>query len=278
MSGPKQGEQLAELAVEVARAAADLVHERAAGRVEVAATKSSEIDVVTQADRDSEALIRRLLLEHRPADAILGEEGADHAGSSGVRWVVDPIDGTVNFVYGIPQYAVSIAAEVDGVAVAGVVLDVAHGTEYVGYRTGEPDGPATGGVALRDGTPIAVRGPAPLAEKLLATGFSYSRAVREVQARAMVRLLPQIRDIRRQGSCALDLCHVAEGTLDGYVEEGVNPWDHAAGGLIARAAGARTELLPGAGGLDLLLCVPEHGFAEVRAAVLDAGFAAAGTE
>ena len=162
-----------------------------------------------------------------------------------MRWIVDPIDGTVNFLYGLPQYAVSIAAEVDGHVVAGVVLNVATGTEYVGH-VGPDDG---GAVATRDGVPLSVRGPAPLAERLVATGFSYAAELRRIQAQALVRLLPRVRDIRRLGSCALDLCHVAEGTVDGYVEEGVHLWDHAAGALIARAAGARTELLRGAGGL-----------------------------
>ncbi|WP_127480910.1 inositol monophosphatase family protein [Nocardioides pantholopis] len=262
-------EELAGLALEVARAAAALVRDRATRHVEVAATKSSDIDVVTEADRASEELIRGLLLQRRPDDAVLGEEGEDHPGTSGVRWVVDPIDGTVNFLYGIPEYAVSIAAEVRGEVVAGVVLDVAAGTEYVAHlRPG-------GAVATRDGQPIGVRGPAPLSQKLVATGFSYSSAVRAAQGRALLALLPRIRDIRRRGSCALDLCHLAEGTVDAYVEEGVNHWDHAAGGLVARAAGARTELLPGAGGLELLVCAPEHGFEEFRTAVLDAGFAAA---
>jgi myo-inositol-1(or 4)-monophosphatase len=264
-------DELADLAVDAARAAAELVRDRATRRVTVAATKSSDIDVVTEADRASEQLIRDLIGRARPDDAFLGEEGDDVAGTSGVRWVVDPIDGTVNFLYGLPQYAVSIAAEVDGVMVAGIVLDVAAGTEYVA-RPG-PDGV----VALRDGQPIAVRGPAPLGHRLIGTGFSYEPRRRELQGAAVARLLPRVRDIRRLGACSLDLCLVAEGRLDGYVEEGINLWDHAAGGLIARAAGARTEELAGAGGGTLLLCAPGHGFDEFRAAVLDAGFAAGST-
>jgi myo-inositol-1(or 4)-monophosphatase len=259
--------ELADLALEVAREAAALVRQRRTGTVTVADTKTSAIDVVTQADRDTEALVRRLILDRRPDDAILGEEGDDVAGTSGVRWVVDPIDGTVNFLYGIPQYAVSLAAEVDGIAVAGVVVDVAKGVEYVA-RPGA-DGQT---VALRDGVPISVGQPRPLGQRLVATGFSYVTEVKVVQAAAVGRLLPRIRDVRRLGSCALDLCHVAEGLVDGYVEEGVNPWDHAAGGLIARAAGARTETGPGAGGLTVLLCAPSHGFDELRAATVEAGF------
>jgi myo-inositol-1(or 4)-monophosphatase len=190
-----------------------------------------------------------------------------------VRWIVDPIDGTVNFLYGIPQYAVSIAAERDGVVVAGVVLDVARGTSYVGRRETGPDGRETV-TAHRDGSPIEVRPPAPLSQRLIGTGFSYEARIRAVQAGAVGALLPHVRDIRRFGSCALDLCHVAEGLLDGYVEEGVNLWDHAAGALIAEGAGARTELTGGAGGQELMLCAPRHGFDEFRKAVEAAGFLA----
>ncbi|WP_372728818.1 inositol monophosphatase family protein [Nocardioides sp.] len=265
-------EQLAGLALETARAAAELVRGRAARGVEVAATKSSHIDIVTEADRASEELIRRLLHEARPDDGLVGEEAATELGSSGVRWIIDPIDGTVNFLYGIPQYAVSIAAERDGVVVAGVVLNAATGTEYLAHLADD----GTGGVATRDGRPLAVRAPAPLSHRLVATGFNYDAGLREIQARAMVQLLPRVRDLRRLGSCALDLCHVGEGLLDAYVEEGVHEWDHAAGGLIARVAGARTELTTGAGGRDLLICAPEHGFEEFRAAVAQAGFLAGG--
>ncbi len=258
---------LADLAIEAARAAAALVRERAVGGVSVADTKSSDTDVVTQADRDAEALIRQVIRAARPDDAFLGEEGDDVVGTTGVRWIVDPIDGTVNFLYGLPQYAVCVAAEVDGEVVAGIVLDVVRRVEYVA----RPD--ATGAtVALRDGEPLTVRGPAPLGQRLIATGFSYDRDRRALQGAAVTRLLGVVRDVRRLGSCALDVCHVAEGRLDGYVEEAVNLWDHAAAGLVARAAGARTELLPGVGGADLLLCAPAHGFEELRSAVGDAGF------
>ena len=265
--------RLAELALEVAQAAGRLIRERAERDVTVADTKSSDTDVVTEADREVEELISSLLLEARPDDGIVGEEGHDEPGASGVRWIVDPIDGTVNFLYGIPQYAVSVAAERDGVVVAGVVLDVARETAYVGRRaTGADDRAVV--TAHRDGSPIAVRSPAPLSQRLIGTGFSYQASIRAIQADAVGRLLPQVRDIRRFGSCALDLCHVAEGLLDGYVEEGVNLWDHAAGVLIAEGAGARSELLPGAGGMELLLCAPAHGFDEFRKAVETAGFLA----
>lgn len=258
--------ELRDVGLDVAARAAALVRYRGEDEVRVAATKSSTTDVVTEADRASEQLVAELLATVRPSDGLLGEEGASEAGDSGVRWVVDPIDGTVNFLYGLPQFAVSLAAEVDGQVVAGVVINAATGVAYDA---------ALGHGARRDRVPLEVRGPTPLAERLVLTGFSYEAALRELQARALVRLLPRIRDVRRFGSCALDLCHVAEGSADGYVEEGVNLWDHAAGGLIAREAGARTWVTIGAGGRELLLCAPAHGFHELRDAVADAGFLAA---
>jgi myo-inositol-1(or 4)-monophosphatase len=260
---------LADLALDTARAAADLVRDRAEQGVAVADTKSSDTDVVTEADRASEALIRERIRAARPDDGFLGEEEDDLPGTSGVRWIIDPIDGTVNFLYGLPQYAVSIAAEVDGVVVAGVVIDVVKRVEYVA----RPDADGSGRtVALRDGRPIAVRGPAPLSQRLIGTGFSYRPDVRGRQAAALTRLLPEIRDVRRLGSSALDVCAVAEGTLDGYFEEGVHLWDHAAAGLIARAAGATTRELVGASGMTLLVCGPAHGFEELLAAVERVGF------
>ncbi|MEX0427065.1 inositol monophosphatase [Nocardioides sp. DS6] len=263
------------LAREVAREAAALVRERAAGVVSVAATKSSPTDVVTEADRATEALIRQRILAVRPGDAFLGEEGGERAGSgvdaAEVRWVVDPIDGTVNFLYGIPRYAVSIAAEVGGRVVAGVVVDVPHDVEYAAHV--RPDGSVE---STKDGAPLGVRPPAELAQRLIATGFSYDARLRELQARAMVRLLPRIRDVRRIGAAALDLCSVADGTVDGYVEEGLHAWDHAAACLIAEGAGARWEVTTGASGTRLVVCAPEHGFEELRAAAVDAGLFAPG--
>jgi myo-inositol-1(or 4)-monophosphatase len=259
-------DELLTLAVEVARDAGELIRTGRAEGFRVAATKSSITDVVTDIDRASEKLIRERLLGSRPGDGFLGEEGGSAPSESGVRWVVDPIDGTVNFVSGFPHYAVSIGAEVDGEAVAGVVLQVPTGITYTATR---------GGGAWRDGqrlTPPKNR--PPLAQALVATGFNYDQRVREIQAHAAARLLPKIGDIRRTGSCALDLCHVAEGAFYAYVEEGVNAWDHSAGGLIARECGARTELGTGAGGLTLLLCAPEAGFEEFRATVVAAGFLA----
>ncbi|MBF4770338.1 inositol monophosphatase [Nocardioides agariphilus] len=255
---------LRDLALEAARAAAELIRERRTHGVRVADTKTSDVDVVTQTDRDSEAQIRQLVLERRPHDAFLGEETGGAAGSSGVRWVVDPIDGTVNYLYGLPEYSVSIAVEIDGEVAVGVVVNAATGVEYV----------ATPGDARRDGAPLQVRPPAPLHQRLVITGFGYDSAKRAVQAAAVARLLPHVRDIRRLGSCALDLCHLAEGSADAYVEEGVNLWDYAAGAFIAAQAGARWELHPGAFGTPALVAAPDHGFEEFMAAVGDAGFLA----
>jgi len=259
--------ELLDLAVEVARAAAALARSRREGEVTVAATKSSDVDVVTEADRATERLIREQLAAVRPDDAFFGEEGDDVPGTSGVRWVIDPIDGTVNFLYGLPHYAVSIAAEVDGVVVAGIVLNIATGTEYTAYA--DADGVVH---SARDGSPIRVRDNVPLGQRLISTGFGYDAHLRELQARALVRLIPRIRDIRRLASCALDLCHVAEGTLDGYVEEGVNLWDHAAGGLVAEGAGAVVLVTTGVGGSRLVMCAPEAGFDEFREAVASSGY------
>jgi myo-inositol-1(or 4)-monophosphatase len=256
---------LRDLALDAARAAAALVRERRTGGVHVTDTKTSDVDVVTQTDRDSEALIRRMVLEQRPDDAFLGEETGTAAGTSGVRWIVDPIDGTVNYLYGLPEYSVSVAAEVGGEVVAGVVVNAATGVEYV----------ATAGDARRDGVRLRVRGPAPLHQRLVITGFGYDAAKRAVQAAAVARLLPHVRDIRRLGSCALDLCHLAEGSTDAYVEEGVNLWDYAAGAFIAAQAGARWELHLGAYGTQALIATPAHGFDEFFGAVREAGFLAA---
>lgn len=227
---------LRDLALEVGREAADLARSMRAGGVDVSDTKSSAVDVVTEADRAVEALLRQRILAERPDDAILGEEDADHPGTSGVRWVIDPIDGTVNYLYGLPDCAVSVAVELDGEVVAGAVVTIPDGVEYAA---------ALGRGATRDGKPIDVRPTPPVAERLVLTGFGYIREVRAHQGRCVAALLPQVRDIRRMGSCALDLCRVAEGSADGYVEEGPQPWDWSAGGLVLREAGGRFGLLPG---------------------------------
>jgi myo-inositol-1(or 4)-monophosphatase len=159
------------------------------------------------------------------------------------------------------------------VVVAGVVLHVSPGTAYVGRRETGADGRVSV-TAHRDGSRISVRSPGPISQRVIGTGFNDEARIRAIQAEAVARLLPQVGDIRRFGSCALDLCHVAEGLIDGYVEEGVNLWDRAAGALIAEGAGARCELAVGAGGREIVICAPALGFDEFRKAVEDAGFLA----
>ncbi|WP_206507311.1 inositol monophosphatase family protein [Streptomyces chrestomyceticus] len=235
MSGPLQDELIG-LALEAARRAGELLRDGRPADLGVAATKTSPIDVVTEMDIASEKLITGFLAEHRPDDGFLGEEGASVAGSSGVRWVVDPVDGTVNYLYGLPSWAVSIAAEKDGEAVAGVVAAPMRGETYHAVL---------GGGAFRNGEPVRCRPAPPLSQALIGTGFAYLSERRAAQAEVLRTLLPQVRDIRRGGSAAIDLCDVACGRLDGYYERGLNPWDMAAGALIAREAGALTGGRPG---------------------------------
>lgn len=216
------------LAVGLARDAGRLVREGRASALAGIGSKSTPTDLVTTMDRASEELIVAGLRAARPDDAVLGEEGGMHRGASGVRWLLDPIDGTVNYVYGLPQYAVSIAAEVDGTVVAGVVHNPASGEEWTAVR---------GGGAWRDGTRLTGPRASSLDEALLGTGFGYDARQRAEQATVVAALLPEVRDIRRFGSAALDLCFVAEGRLDVYYESGLNPWDRAAGELIATEAG-----------------------------------------
>jgi myo-inositol-1(or 4)-monophosphatase len=217
-------------------------------RPEVVETKSSPTDVVTEMDRRSEALITRLIRAHRPADAVLGEEGGQTSGGAGddageagrVRWVVDPLDGTVNYLYGLRDWAVSIAAEVDGTVVAGVVEVPRAGETFTAV--------AGRGAWLRRGEArLALRCSAgvPLGQALVGTGFGYDAGRRRVQGEVVAALLPHVRDIRRGGSAAVDLCSVAAGRLDAFYERGLNYWDFAAGALIAREAGATVGGLAG---------------------------------
>jgi myo-inositol-1(or 4)-monophosphatase len=222
------------LAVATAREAAALVREGRATAAEQVDVKSSPVDVVTAVDTASEHLIVGRLLGARPDDGVLGEEGAERAGTTGVRWVVDPIDGTVNFLYDLPAYAVSIAAEVDGVVRAGVVLNVATGELFTAVTGGgaflaTPSAPEP--VRLTGGRPPSVE------QSRGATGFGYRVEQRRAQGAVVAALLPRVRDIRRHGSAALDLCAAAAGRVDAYYEADLNPWDHAAGALIAREAG-----------------------------------------
>ncbi|MFJ1968914.1 inositol monophosphatase family protein [Streptomyces sp. NPDC087903] len=240
MSDPLHPELL-ELAQEAARRAGELLRDGRPADLAVAATKSSPIDVVTEMDIAAEKLITDLISEHRPDDGFLGEEGASSAGTSGVRWVIDPLDGTVNYLYDLPTWAVSIAAEQDGETVVGVVAAPMRGETYHAVRGGGAW--ATG--AWEGERELACRPAPPLDQALVSTGFNYVQEVRSHQAEVARKLIPLLRDIRRSGSAAVDLCDVAAGRLDGYYERGLNAWDLAAGDLIAREAGALTGGRPG---------------------------------
>ncbi|QSB17391.1 inositol monophosphatase [Natronosporangium hydrolyticum] len=236
--------QLLAIAEAVVAPAAAQVAELRAGAAREVSTKSTETDVVTAADRAVERQLVAELRRRRPTDAVFGEEygaGGDPAGAggSGVRWLLDPIDGTVNYLYGIPWYAVSIAAEVDGEVVAGVVRNAATGDQWSA---------SAGHGAWREGRRLRGSTETRLGHALVATGFGYQPARRAYQAEVLARLLPQVRDVRRLGAAALDLCLAAEGTVDVFYERGLQPWDHAAGGLIAAEAGLTVAGLDGAPG------------------------------
>lgn len=245
--GKRTPEHLRDLAVLIASAAAAHVREARRritgpdGRVPVAATKSSEVDPVTEIDRSSEQLIRGLLATYAPQDAVLGEENGGHLVPDTVTWVVDPVDGTVNFVYGIPASAVSVAATVHGSPVAGAVADISRRRVYSACLGGAA---TVGDEENSDQDRILgqLTGPTDLAHALIGTGFSYDADRRALQASLLAGLLPRIRDIRRMGSAALDLCGVAAGMLDGYYEHGLGPWDHAAGVLVAARSGAVVQM------------------------------------
>jgi myo-inositol-1(or 4)-monophosphatase len=241
MTAAPEPTALLDLAVSTAREAADLVARGRASAGEQVDVKSSPVDIVTAVDRACEELVTSRLLGARPDDGLLGEEGGERSGTSGVRWVVDPIDGTTNFVYGLPAYAVSIGAEVDGRVVAGVVLNAATGELW--------SATAGGGAHLTvpGADPVRLTGsrPASLERALVATGFGYDAEQRRAQAAVVADLLPRIRDIRRHGSAALELCTVAAGRVDAYYEMHLNRWDFAAGALVAAEAGVVVTGLAG---------------------------------
>jgi len=244
--------ELRDVAVGLAQRVGGRIHSMRAAGVDVAATKSSLTDVVTAADREAERLITSGLRELRPDDAVLGEEGASVEGSTGITWVVDPIDGTVNYLYGLPAYAVSIAATVGaGADEPGAMADGRRAVAGAVYLpvTDELYTATAGGGAFMNGARLGGPAEVGLGSALLATGFGYTEERRSEQAEVVRRILPRVRDIRRIGSAAADLCFLAAGRLDAYYERGLQPWDYAAAALIARESGAsilgRDGQLPG---------------------------------
>ena len=234
---PDRGEppgyaELERIAATTARTAAEVVT-ATYGRPDPVGHKSSPTDVVTQTDLRTEELIRRRLREATPDAGVLGEEDETTQPGARLQWVIDPLDGTVNFLYGVPLFAVSIAAALDGEVVAGAVIDVLRGELFSAHL---------GGGARLDDEPIEVSSCALLANALVATGFSYRAQLRDVQGEVAHRILSRARDLRCFGSAALELCWVACARVDAYYQSDTEIWDRAAGALIAAEAGARTEL------------------------------------
>lgn len=259
--------ELMNIAATLAREAGELVIQGRA-RAEVTQTKSSPIDIVTQMDVAAESLLRSRIAELRPDDAILGEEGEDTSGTSGVTWVLDPIDGTVNYFYGLPHYAVSVAAVEGGTDPS--TWRILAGAVFSGSRVEWKA--AAGHGAWRDGEPLQRSAGPDLAGTLLATGFNYTAERRTAQGKIIAQVLPQVRDIRRLGSAAVDLCLVAEGKMDAYFEHGLKPWDFAAGELVASEAGIKVAGIDG-GPADshLLIAAVETVWDELRDVLEAAG-------
>lgn len=234
-SRPPDRSELLALALELATTAAALLVDGLDRARTMVATKTSLTDLVTDMDRASEKTIVDGIVARRAYDAILGEEGSDRPGTSGVRWIIDPVDGTTNYVYGHPGFAVSIGVEWTDPetgrsdAVVGVVVDPLHREVFTAVA---------GAGATRNGGPIRCSAETDLRRALVATGFSYEADRRRRQAEVLTQILPEVRDIRRMGAASADLCSVACGRVDAYYEKGLAPWDHAAGALIAREAGA----------------------------------------
>jgi myo-inositol-1(or 4)-monophosphatase len=248
--------QLERIAAQTARTAASLIS-ATYGHADPVGQKSSPTDIVTETDLRAEDLIRQLLREETPAAGLLGEEGGETDPGARLQWVIDPLDGTINFLYGVPLFGVSIAAAVDGEVVAGAVADVLRDELFSAYA---------GGGARRNGESIAASACASLPDALVATGFSYRAEVRSAQGEVAHRLLSRARDIRCFGSAALELCWVACARLDGYFQRDTRIWDRAAGALIAKEGGARVEL-PCPENDDLLIAAAEGVFDDLWAAV-----------
>ncbi len=236
--------ELEQLAIDAATEAGRFILDERPAQLRVAETKSSATDVVTVMDQQAEQMLRQRITAARPHDAIVGEEAAAKDGSSGVTWLIDPIDGTVNYLYDIPAYCVSVAAVTGDASTAGGWRPVAAAVcnpstgEVFHARLGGGAHVAGGRGVPAQGQRLAVSGVTTLGQTLTGTGFGYLPEVRRRQGAVAAALLPDIRDLRRAGSAALDLCAVASGSLDAYFESGLNPWDLAAGWLIATEAGA----------------------------------------
>ncbi len=253
-------DELLSVALDAARAAADELLRRFGRRQEQIRAKSSPTDLVSEADVAAEAAIRALLGSRRPDDAILGEEGGA-TGDGELRWVIDPLDGTTNFLFGVPQWAVSVACEDSGGGLVGVVLDPVRDECFATTRSGAP---------TLNGTAIVASGQEDLATALVATGFAYDAGIRARQAEVLARVLPRVRDIRRAGAAALDLAWVACGRYDAYWERGVKAWDISAGSLLAQRAGLATAPLAADGdGPAGLIAGPPALLAQLRALILD---------
>jgi myo-inositol-1(or 4)-monophosphatase len=259
MTATPDPRELLDLAVRTAKAAGRMLVEDRPRDLGVAETKSSPTDIVTEMDQRSERLIVASVLAERPQDGFLGEEGASLEGTSGVLWIVDPIDGTVNYLYEIPGWCVSIGVQVDGETVAAVVEVPRLGETFTAVR---------GRGAWLNGEPISAHSsqsegkPVPMERALVATGFGYAAQRRKVQGRIAADLLPRVRDIRRAGAAAIDLCSVACGRVDAYYERGCKPWDLAAGSLIATEAGALVGGLYGAAASDEMTVAAAPGLFE----------------
>lgn len=270
-AGHAASADLLAIARRIGTAVAETALEERRRGISIEATKSSPVDVVTAVDRDTEARIRSMVLDARPDDGIFGEEDETHVGTSGLNWVVDPIDGTVNLLYDIPAWAVSIAV-VDGPpdplhwhTLAGVVVNPVTGEVFEASRGG--------GARLGD-RELRVNDDVELSKALVGTGFGYAAERRRTQAEVLLHVLPRVRDIRRIGSAALDLSAIAAGRLDAFYERGLNPWDHAAGALIVREAGGRVG---GVGGGpesgELLIAAAPSVYDELDALLAEAGAA-----
>lgn len=251
--------QLRAVAVAVAREVGKVAAAMRSAAIAEVGTKSSDTDVVTAGDTAAERLARELLARHRPGEPVLGEEEGGGAEADTVCWVVDPIDGTVNYLYGFPWWAVSVAAQRDGVSLAGAVVQPPTGQCWSAGR---------GAGADCDGSPLQVTPAGVLSRALIATGFAYRAERRARQAAMVTALLPRVRDVRRAGSAALDLCAVASGWVDGYAEHGLHRWDWAAGALIAEEAGAVVRLPGAADGLGDAVVAAAPGIAGDLVALL----------